>query len=274
MDIFADPKIKSRIILESPVKSSEQFYISVVKPREYEDDERVKSGLATIFDRKIVSHFVKPQSLVPRCSDILAELKALKSESVGKHPHYINAIDDIYQKLLDFMIENSLTEANFIDENFVDILCEVEVNAMKTFRVNDKASLYAWATTRETLKSRLKKRKNQSMGDEGITTDKLREVIEGDTRLTCISISDPYTIKNLVVDLTSDFLYKIKKQFKVKPYILFVFDEAQEFVADLSNARGIEKECSIAVETLLRQGRKYGLGGCIATQRIAYTAHS
>jgi hypothetical protein len=94
-----------------------------------------------------------------------------------------------------------------------------------------------------------------------LTTDKL-EMIEGDTRLTCISISDPYTVKNLVVDLTSDFLYKRKKQFKVKPYICFV--------ADLSNARGIEKECSIAVETLLRQGRKYGLGGCIATQRIAY----
>ncbi len=103
-----------------------------------------------------------------------------------------------------------------------------------------------------------------------ITTDKLREIIEGDARLICISISDPYTIKNLVIDLTSDFLYKRKRQFKVKPYILFVFDEAQEFVADLSNARGIEKECSIAVETLLRQGRKYGLGGCIATQRIAY----
>jgi hypothetical protein len=56
-----------------------------------------------------------------------------------------------------------------------------------------------------------------------------------------------------VLDLSSDFLYKRKKQFKVKPYILFVFDEAQEFVADLSNARGIEKEYSIAVETLLRQ---------------------
>jgi DNA helicase HerA-like ATPase len=56
----------------------------------------------------------------------------------------------------------------------------------------------------------------------------------------------------------------------VRPYILFVFDEAQEFVADLTNSRGIDKECSQAVETLLRQGRKYGLGGCIATQRIAY----
>ncbi|MFY9798368.1 MAG: hypothetical protein WAK17_18995 [Candidatus Nitrosopolaris sp.] len=190
--------------------------------------------------------------MVPRCSDILAELIALKSESVGK-PHYINAIDDIYQKLLDCMIENGLTETHFIDENFVHILCEVAMNAMKTCEVNDKASLYAWTTTRDTLTGRLKKKKNQSNDDQGITTDKLRTIIEENTRLTCISISDPYTVKQLVLDLSSDFLYKRKKQFKVKPYILFVFDEAQEFVADLSNARGIEKEYSIAVETLLRQ---------------------
>jgi hypothetical protein len=119
--------------------------------------------------------------------------------------------------------------------------------------VNDKASLYAWTTTRDTLTGRLKKKKNQSNDDQGITTDKLRTIIEENTRLTCISISDPYTVKQLVLDPSSDFLYKRKKQFKVKPYILFVFDEAQEFVADLSNARGIEKEYSIAVETLLRQ---------------------
>ena len=61
-----------------------------------------------------------------------------------------------------------------------------------------------------------------------------------------------------------------KRQFKVKPYILFVCDEAQEFVRDLTNAKGIDRECSEHIETLLRQGRKYGLGGCIATQRIAY----
>jgi uncharacterized protein len=86
------------------------------------------------------------------------------------------------------------------------------------------------------------------------------------------SISDSYTIKQLVIDLSSDFLQKRKRQFKVEPYILFVFDEAQEFVRDLTNARGIEKDCSEKVETF-RQGRKYGLGGCIATQRIAYLQH-
>ena len=49
-----------------------------------------------------------------------------------------------------------------------------------------------------------------------------------------------------------------------------MFDEAQEFVRDLANARGIKQNCSEKVETLLRQGRKCGLGGCIATQSIAY----
>lgn len=56
----------------------------------------------------------------------------------------------------------------------------------------------------------------------------------------------------------------------MKPYILFVWDEAQEFVASTSNVAGVDKTCSQEVERLLRQGRKYGLGGCIATQRIAY----
>lgn len=47
-------------------------------------------------------------------------------------------------------------------------------------------------------------------------------------------------------------------------------DEAQEFIRDMSNTRGIDRDCSEGIETMLRQGRKYGLGGCVATQRIAY----
>jgi len=73
-----------------------------------------------------------------------------------------------------------------------------------------------------------------------------------------------------VIHLAREFLQRRKRSFKVKPYVLFVFDEAQEFVPDLGGSGGIDKECSKVVETLLRQGRKYGLGGCLATQRIAY----
>ena len=43
----------------------------------------------------------------------------------------------------------------------------------------------------------------------GITAENIRELIEGEnTGLTCSSISDSYTIKQLVIDLSGDFLQK------------------------------------------------------------------
>ena len=63
-------------------------------------------------------------------------------------------------------------------------------------------------------------------------------------------------------------LKRRKRQFKVKPHILFVFDEAQEFICDFSMLRGIDRECSEEIETLLRQGRKYGLGGCVQPREL------
>ena len=273
-DLFADTSIESKIILESPVKDAEQFYISVVKPREFEEDEKAKKGLVKVFERGIATHFVKPSSVTPTCKEILKELDDLKNESTGK-PHYLDAINQIYTKLFECMGQNKLIESSFIDENFVQILSTSAIEAMKTFKISDKAGLYAWASSRDTLRGRLIQRKNDNGNDDsknnnGMTIDQIIEILEGNTRLTCLSISDPYTIKDIAITLSHELLYKRKRQFKVRPYILFVFDEAQEFVQDLSNARGIDKECSQGVETLLRQGRKYGLGGCIATQRIAY----
>jgi DNA helicase HerA-like ATPase len=275
-ELFADPLIESKIILESPANNAEQFYISVVKPREFEEDERAKKGLIKVFERGITTYFVKPSSVIPTCKEILKELEDLKNESTGK-PHYMDAINQIYTKLFECMAQNNLNESSFIDEKFVQILSMSAIEAMKTFRVSDKAGLYAWASSRDTLRGRLQQKKNDTINkdnninyDSGLTLDQIIEILEGNTRLICISISDPYTIKNIALTLSRELLYKRKRQFKVRPYILSVFDEAQEFVQDLSNARGIDKECSQGLETLLRQGRKYGLGGCIATQRIAY----
>ncbi|MGZ5547503.1 MAG: ATP-binding protein [Nitrososphaeraceae archaeon] len=273
-DLFAATSIESKIILERPVNDAEQFYVSVVKPREFEEDERAKKGLVKVFERGIATHFVKPSSVTPTCKEILKELEDLKNESTGK-PHYLDAINQIYTKLFECMTQNNLNESSFIDENFVQILSISAIEAMKTFKVSDKAGLYAWASSRDTLRGRLQQKKNYDKSNikndyDGVTIDQIIKILEGNTRLTCISISDPYTIKDIAITLSRELLYKRKRQFKVRPYILFVFDEAQEFVQDLSNSRGIDKECSIEVETLLRQGRKYGLGGCIATQRIAY----
>ena len=267
MDVFADPSIQSKIIMESPVKNIDEFYVSVVKPRQFEEDQKVKLGLSKILDKDIVTYYVKPESEIPRYSSILDDLQGQKKESAGKS-HYIDAINEIHTGILNYMESKRLTPNYFIDENFVSFFSELASTAMEDYRISDKAGLYSWATTRDKLKERIKLTKKRTEG--GITVDEIRDLIEGSTRLVCISIADPYVIKHLAVDLSKEFLQRRKRQFKVKPYILFVFDEAQEFVPNLSSARGIDEDSSKAVETLLRQGRKYGLGSCIATQRIAY----
>ena len=40
-------------------------------------------------------------------------------------PHYINAIDDIYQEILNYMSDRGLTEKQLIDETFVQILSQI-----------------------------------------------------------------------------------------------------------------------------------------------------
>jgi DNA helicase HerA-like ATPase len=112
--------------------------------------------------------------------------------------------------------------------------------------------------------------KMQKTVEEGLTVQDIQGIIEGPMKITCLSIADPFAIKDLAINLSREFLSRRKRQFKVKPYVLFVFDEAQEFLPAITDARGLEKECTEELETLLRQGRKYGLGGCISTQRVAY----
>jgi uncharacterized protein DUF87 len=270
MDLFADEKIPSKIVLENPVNNSEQFYASVVKPREYEDDDRARKVFARIFGQKKITYYLKPESKIPTFGDIIDELNRQRNESLDK-PHYVNALDRIRQEVVEYKTERDLTDSRSIDEEFIKQLDEWGRTAVDEFKISDRSGVYAWATSRLTLLDNLKRAEKQKRTTGGLDIQGIRDLVEKeDSRLTCISISDPYVIKELVVDLAREFLQRRKRSFKVKPYVLFVFDEAQEFVPDLSGSSGIDKDCSKVVETLLRQGRKYGLGGCLATQRIAY----
>lgn len=269
MDLFADKNIPSKIILENPVSNAEQFYLSVVKPREYENDERVRKVFSHIFGQKKISYYLKPESKIPTYGDILDELNRMRNESLDK-PHYVNALDRIRQNLLDYRTERHLSDSRSIDEDFVSQLDGWGRSVVDEFKISDRSGVYAWATSRMTLLDNLKRAEKEKIATGGVDIEGIRQLVEHDSRLTCISISEPHVIKELVVDLAREFLQRRKRSFKVKPYVLFVFDEAQEFVPELGGSTGIDKDCSKIVETLLRQGRKYGLGGCLATQRIAY----
>ncbi len=270
MDLLADPNVNSRVVLEHRIDSLEQFYNSIVKPREYEDDPRVPEGLKKIMDLKRVTYYTKPKFKVPTYGQFLEELEGLRKESINK-PHYVNAIDEIREAILDYMDKYGCLENQEVSEGFIRSIDYIASTIVQKFKVHEASGLYAWATTRTAVIDVLKRRsKGETDESAGLTAESIRRMIEGDVRLLCLSIADPSTIKDLVIRLTDELLNRRKRRFQVKPYILFVFDEAQEFIPELSGSSGIDKQCSKHVETLLRQGRKYGLGGCVATQRIAY----
>ncbi|MEM0215992.1 MAG: ATP-binding protein [Candidatus Bathyarchaeia archaeon] len=270
IDLLADEKIPAKVILENRIESLDQFFNSVVKPREYESDERIKYGLKKIMDQNKVAFYTRPKRKIPTYAEFLEELIEQRKNCVEK-PHYLNAIDKIYDAALEYIEEHRLSENQEVCEEFISYISDVAVQTIEEFKVHEKSGLYGWATTRLAILDLIRRRQEDEKREAGgLTTEKIRELLEDETRLICISISDPTTIKELVIALTQDLLIRRKRRFQVKPYILLVFDEAQEFIPELSSAAGIDKKCSKQVETLLRQGRKYGIGVCIATQRIAY----
>ena len=269
LDVLADPKVPAKVILERRIDSIQQFFNNVVKPREYETDERTKAGLQRIMNQGKLAYYTKPRQQIPTYSQFIEELDEQRKSSTDK-PHYMNAIDKIHDAILEYVEEHGLVENQQVDEGFVNHIAETASSTVEEFKVHDKSGLYAWATTRSTIIDVIKKgHQKETQKTAGLTAEKIRELLEDKpTRILCISISDPYTIKDLAIELTQDLLVRRKRKFQVKPYILLVFDEAQEFIS--SNSVGIDAKCSTHVETLLRQGRKYGLGVCIATQRLAY----
>jgi DNA helicase HerA-like ATPase len=182
----------------------------------------------------------------------------------------LNAIDKICDAILGYVDEHGLSENQKVNEDFVHFLDQVASETVEQFKVHDKSGLYAWATTRGAILDVIKKGEEElTQETSGLTAEKIRELLEDKiTKLVCVSISDPYAIKDLAIELTQNLLIRRKRRFVVKPYILLVFDEAQEFMPNAQG--GLEGKISSQVETLLRQGRKYGLGVCIATQRVAY----
>jgi DNA helicase HerA-like ATPase len=267
LDVFADPSIPSKIILENEVTDVTEFYNSVVKPKEYEDDNRVIEGMAEALSLNRVSYLIRARLRIPQFINFLSDIDQMK-EANTRNPNYIEALNDIEDLALDYMEEKNLREDDELTKEFVQRLIKVADRVSKDYKIHQMSALHGWFQSRVKMEKYFDDR-SQVKG-LGCSIEDIEDLIESECKLICLSISEPTTIKRLVIDLTNKMLLKRKRAFTVKPYILFVWDEAQEFIANPSNVSGVDKSCSLEVERLLRQGRKYGLGGCIATQRIAY----
>jgi len=266
-DVFLDKTIKSKIITEVPVTNAQRLRKIIVTPRGFEKLDPT-SNLEQIVAQGKLGYFEQAGKPPPTYEDILEQIRLLE-KSEGDKPVNLDAIREIERSVFDWIRDKKLEHSNVISPDFLDYLQTSATNAIEKFKIWKSGSLAAWASTRVELKSSLTRRQEKS-DESAYTSKRLIEALNDDTRVLCLSIAEPNVIKGLAIALTSEMLRQRKREFQVDPQVLFVFDEAQEFIPAYEKARGIDLVCTQRIETLLRQGRKYGLGGCVATQRIAY----
>jgi DNA helicase HerA-like ATPase len=266
-DVFVDKTINSKIITEVPVADANHLRKVIVTPRGFEKYD-LTQNLENMFSQGKLGHYAEAGRPPPTFENILEQVRLLEKGEGDKQVN-LDAIHEIEEKVLDWLRDNRAERFSVVTPEFLDYLQSVATTAVEKYKVWKSGSLAAWAQTRSELKSSLS-RAAKAVDKSAYTTEKLLGLLDGDTRLLCLSVAEPNIIKKLAIDLTSDMLRRRKREFQVEPQILFVFDEAQEFIPAYDKARGIDLTCTNRIETLLRQGRKYGLGGCVATQRIAY----
>jgi hypothetical protein len=266
-DVFLDKAVKSKIITEVPVFDAKRLRKIIVTPRGFETYD-VTRNLERVVSEGKVGHYEETGRPAPTYESILDQIRLLEREEGEKRINH-DAIQEIEEKVLDWIGGNKVERTSVVSADFLDYLQSTATNSVEKFKVWKNGSLAAWASTRSELKSSLGRAK-KPVDEDSYSVEKLLKLLHDDTRLICLSIAEPNVVKSLAITLTSEMLRRRKREFQVDPQILFVFDEAQEFIPAYDKARGIDVTCTHQIETLLRQGRKYGLGGCVATQRIAY----
>jgi uncharacterized protein len=114
----------------------------------------------------------------------------------------------------------------------------------------------------------------QTVNDDVYDTTKLvNEILDKCTespKLFVINLPEADVARYFCSEIIDRIFRKRKSSFTLTPRVVFVFDEAQEFIPAEKRREDGTETSSRAVERLLRHGRKYNLNGWISTQRIAH----
>lgn len=233
-DVFMDSSIKSKIITEIPITDTKRFEKVVVTPRSFEKSD-IAPNLEKILQQGKIGYYQMAGKPPPNYEDIYDQIRMLE-KSEGDKAVNLDAIHEVERKVLDWLKDKKQERSDVVSAEFLDYLQAIATEAVEKFKVWKSGSLAAWASTWSQLKESLTK-KPERPDENSYTTEKLIGLLNGDTRLLCLSIAEPNIIKRLAIDLTSEALQERKKAFKVEPQVLFVFDEAQEFIPAYDKAR-------------------------------------
>jgi hypothetical protein len=89
-------------------------------------------------------------------------------------------------------------------------------------------------------------------------------------RISVVYIPDPIDARLVVSRFIRSLLHLKKTAGKARQKVLVVLDEAQEYIPDRTRSDDHTDISNVAVEELLRQGRKYRAHCWLGSQRVAH----
>lgn len=122
----------------------------------------------------------------------------------------------------------------------------------------------------QSIKHTLAKTKNMSQKFRISLDDMVRDLNQdGSSSLYIIQDTDDIRVREFSSEIGQKMLSTRREHGTISPPVSFIYDEADQFIAQDDKPLGM-KESKHTAEQLARRGRKYGLGVGIATQRIVY----
>lgn len=110
--------------------------------------------------------------------------------------------------------------------------------------------------------------------EEGYTWSKMADEIlsttKGSPRIFVVNLPEAEDARLETANVINEVFRKRKRSFTLSPRVLFVIDEAQEFIPQTTKREDGTDQSSRALERLLRHGRKYHLNCWVSTQRVAH----
>jgi len=104
----------------------------------------------------------------------------------------------------------------------------------------------------------------------GMLADEILSLGKDSPRVFVVNLPEAEDARLETANVINAVFKKRKRSFTLSPRVLFVIDEAQEFIPQTPRKEDGTDQSSRAVERLLRHGRKYHLNCWISTQRVAH----
>jgi len=259
-------KLNSRLITldrlpNNEIDAGRRLIRTHVIPEELSDfKEEIRKAFEALYTQnKLRKLYIPPQGITYLTYGYLIEMVRSQVEdkyvATAQKPFFLMLLQQI-DKL---MREKKMTKDDIVDDSINEILNEVELKAREA-NLRENSAIFSFISA---IKSYINQ---EPVTSEEYDIETLAiEALDNSSESARLFIVESPNMDDarMIVSLLIEQIFMRRKR-------LFVLDEAQEFIPFDTKQKDNSEASSLAVEKLLRHGRKYYLHGLISTQRLAY----